>query len=330
MKTIYTIAFLLISSFVIGQEKSKYSVGKLYYNLNTSKVAVKGYDLVSYFDGTPIKGTEKNELEYNGITYRFSSSKNLNEFKANPEKFMPQYGGYCAFGLGAPDGKYGFNPQLFDVEPLAYEILNDKLYLFFNSQLFNAKGLWDRENKTNMITQADSLWRITQKKYEGLMIPKRMNPKAPPETLQMAFLVGKWKCKYKQLVRGGNYREVQGIWYGDFTPDGMSIVDYWGEGMAVSGINVRTYDPYHKKWGMTWVQNNTLGNKTLIEGEMKGEKMVFQTKYWDIDPSGQYLNRITFHNITDNNFSYYIDSSNDGGKTWAEKTTIIEAERISE
>ncbi|WP_299223436.1 YHS domain-containing (seleno)protein [uncultured Psychroserpens sp.] len=302
-------------------------VGKSFYNVDDNNLALKGYDPVSYFDGEPKKGNSEITYEYEGLIYNFIGKANLKAFKKSPEKFLPQYGGYCAFGLGAPSGKYGFNPQRFDVNPESYLIKNEKLYLFFKNPSFDAKSFWMAEPEKNMLQQADSIWKVTEDKYKGLKIPFGMSAKAPPETLQMAFLVGNWEVNYKQKRNDGTYSETKGRWYGQFTPDGMSIIDYWGKGMPVQGINVRTYDANLGKWSMTWVQNNTLGNKALIEGELVSEKMIFQTKYWELDPSGQYLNRITFYNVTNNSFQYHIDTSVDGGKNWIEKTTIIEASR---
>jgi len=266
--------------------------------------------------------------QYKGIYYNFSSTENRNQFIQSPDQYLPQYGGYCAFGLGAPPNKYGFTPQLFEVDPTSFEVIDEKLYLFFKNNLFTSKAFWNKESKSSMIQQADSLWTKMEAKYKGLKIPDGMSPKAPPETLQMAFLVGKWSIDYQQKFSDGKYRSTQGIWYGEFSPDGKSIMDYWGEGMPVSGVNIRTFDGYKGKWSMTWSQNNTLGNKALLEGEKKGDRIIFNTKYWEIDPTGNYLNRIVFYNIQANRFSYYIDTSTDGGSTWIEKTTIIEATRL--
>ncbi|WP_353779652.1 YHS domain-containing (seleno)protein [Winogradskyella sp. 3972H.M.0a.05] len=323
MKVIVLSLLTLLSCMTYAQKK--YPVGKSFYNVNKENIAIKGYDLVSYFEGSPKKGKTKFAHKHEGLTYFFSSNQNLNSFKDNPENYLPQYGGYCAFGLGAPAGKYGFNPQKFDIDPTSYKILDNKLLLFFKNASFDAKQFWQNESEQTMVRQADSIWSSIEAKYKGLKIPEGMSAKAPPETLQMAFLAGSWKIDYKQKRQDGSYSLTKGKWYGYFTPDGMSIIDYWGKGMPVQGINVRTFDPNSNKWSMTWIQNNTLGNKALIEGEEINGKMVFHTKYWELDPTGQYQNRITFYDISENSFSYFIDTSTDGGKTWIEKTTIIEA-----
>ncbi|MDD7884543.1 YHS domain-containing (seleno)protein [Flavivirga sp. 57AJ16] len=61
--------------------------------------AVNGYDVVAYFKNTPLEGSKKIITEYNGAKYKFSSNENLNIFKNSPEKYLPQYGGYCAYAI---------------------------------------------------------------------------------------------------------------------------------------------------------------------------------------------------------------------------------------
>jgi YHS domain-containing protein len=83
--------------------------------------ALSGYDAVSYFSGGPTKGSDKFSTKWKGATWRFSSAENLAAFKASPQKYAPQYGGYCAFavanGLTAP------------ADPKAYHIRGGKLYV---------------------------------------------------------------------------------------------------------------------------------------------------------------------------------------------------------
>ena len=64
--------------------------------------AIRGYDPVAYFtEGNPVKGSDKLTYEWNNAKWYFSSEKNLELFKAAPEKYAPQYGGYCAYGLSS-------------------------------------------------------------------------------------------------------------------------------------------------------------------------------------------------------------------------------------
>ncbi|OIQ47002.1 MAG: hypothetical protein BM565_08840 [Gammaproteobacteria bacterium MedPE] len=94
-------------------------------NANANDLAIKGYDAVSYFTkGAPTKGSDKFTAAYNGAVYHFSSASNRDMFKAEPAKFAPQYGGYCAMGVA-------LNKKL-DTDPTAWHIRGDKLYLNLN------------------------------------------------------------------------------------------------------------------------------------------------------------------------------------------------------
>jgi YHS domain-containing protein len=93
-------------------------------------LAVRGYDVVSYFvgDGTPVEGNEELTVRYNGYDYRFASEDNANAFVEDPAKYAPAYGGYCAWAIGA-------NDALAPGDPEVYEIVDGKLYLNFSKDV---------------------------------------------------------------------------------------------------------------------------------------------------------------------------------------------------
>ena len=95
------------------------------YNTEKGYVA-EGYDVVSYFDNQIMKGKNEFKTTHDGVNYRFSTEDNLKTFNENPSKYVPQYGGYCAYAIGAKASKVGINPE-------TYEIRDGKLYLFYNS-----------------------------------------------------------------------------------------------------------------------------------------------------------------------------------------------------
>ncbi len=116
-------------------------------NVDKSGVAIKGYDPVSYFvDGKPMQGSEKFTATHEGATYQFSSEKNRNAFIAQPAKFVPQYGGFCAYGA-AKGGK-------FEIDPAAYTVVDDKLYLNKNKDV---QKLWTAD-VPGFISTADRNW----------------------------------------------------------------------------------------------------------------------------------------------------------------------------
>lgn len=91
-------------------------------NLDGHGVAIHGYDPVAYFvESKPMKGTAERSATAHGATYWFASDKNLELFKADPSKYEPQYGGYCAYGVAQ-----GFKP---DIDPTAFRVEGGKLYL---------------------------------------------------------------------------------------------------------------------------------------------------------------------------------------------------------
>ncbi|QFI37639.1 YHS domain-containing protein [Moritella marina ATCC 15381] len=97
-------------------------------NANSNDIAISGYDTVSYFTkGTPTKGSNDYTAAYNGAIYQFASASNRDLFKADPSKYAPQYGGFCAMGVA-------LNKKL-DTDPTAWHIRGDKLYLNYNKSV---------------------------------------------------------------------------------------------------------------------------------------------------------------------------------------------------
>ncbi len=109
--------------------------------------AIRGYDAVSYFEEEPTKGTTDHSIEWMGVTWLFASEEHKEKFEKDPEKYAPQYGGYCAWGLGAKD-------ELFPIDPTAYKVVDGKLYLNFNQPI---QQKW-KEDMAALVKEADKLW----------------------------------------------------------------------------------------------------------------------------------------------------------------------------
>ena len=119
------------------------------YNTKNGFVA-NGYDVISYFDGNALAGNKKFTIKFDGVSYKFSSQENLNIFKANPHKYVPQYGGYCAYAIGTKADKVSINPKTFSIE-------KGKLYLFYNAWGTNTLELWKKDLK-GFKQKADKNW----------------------------------------------------------------------------------------------------------------------------------------------------------------------------
>jgi hypothetical protein len=113
------------------------------------KIAIHGYDVLSYFHGTPEKGNPSFQVIHKDIAFLFSNLANATEFKRNPEKYIPAYGGWCATAMGMMNKKL-------DVNPDSYVIQNDKLYLFSTS-MGPAKDMWLKDMQ-KLKHMADKNW----------------------------------------------------------------------------------------------------------------------------------------------------------------------------
>ena len=128
---------------------SFYSFSQKHLNLK-NKIAVKGYDVTEYFNKKAIKGLKKHSYIHHDAIYFFSSEKNKEKFKKNPDLYTPQYGGYCAYAIA-------MNGDKVDINPKTFKITNNKLYLFYNSLINNTLKSWNKEPEKLLIL-ADRKW----------------------------------------------------------------------------------------------------------------------------------------------------------------------------
>ena len=140
-----TLALVMFTTFTLSAQQSEVFI--------KDGNAIQGYDPVAYFkESKPVKGNEQFNFKWNDANWIFSSQQNLDSFKLNPEKFAPQYGGYCAYGMS--DGhKAPTNPE-------AWTIVDGKLYLNYNSKV---KVYWNKE-LAKRIEDADKNWPVLKNK----------------------------------------------------------------------------------------------------------------------------------------------------------------------
>lgn len=114
------------------------------FGFKPSGIAIRGTDTVAYFtQGQVVKGSDSFSTQWQGATWKFASQKHLDLFLAEPEKYAPQYGGYCAYGVS--------NGYLVKIEPENWSIVDGKLYLNYNDSV---QEKWSRA-KQGYIASAD-------------------------------------------------------------------------------------------------------------------------------------------------------------------------------
>ncbi len=110
-------------------------------------LAIGGHDVVAYFSGAaPVKGVAAFKAEFKGSTFLFASQANRDAFVADPAKYAPQYGGFCAFGLAG-----GYKAA---IDPAAFSVVDGKLYLNYNRAVQKRWGA----DVPGFIAKADQNW----------------------------------------------------------------------------------------------------------------------------------------------------------------------------
>ena len=113
---------------------------------------VDGYDAVAYLTtNKATKGDKAFTATYQGATFRFASEANKKLFVAAPEKYLPAYGGWCAYAMGA-------NGEKVEVNPKTFKIIGGKTYLFYNKFFTNTLDGWNKD-EANLKAKADANWR---------------------------------------------------------------------------------------------------------------------------------------------------------------------------
>jgi YHS domain-containing protein len=114
-------------------------------------LAIQGYDPVAYFTlHKAVEGNKQFTEAVEGVKYYFSSASNKNLFLKDPKKYEPQYGGWCAYAMGATNEKV-------EIDPETFKIVDGKLYLFYHSWVNNTLSKWN-DDEANLKRKADTNW----------------------------------------------------------------------------------------------------------------------------------------------------------------------------
>jgi YHS domain-containing protein len=148
MKQIFTA--IIATMITIGFAHAQAPLRLKHFNLEKG-IAIQGYDPVAYINqNKAVKGNKQFATTVEGIIYNFSTAANRDLFIKNPKNYEPQYGGWCAYAMGATGEKV-------EVDPETFKVLNGKLYLFYHSWVNNTLTKWNKD-ETNLKSKADKSW----------------------------------------------------------------------------------------------------------------------------------------------------------------------------
>lgn len=145
MRQRLTLALLavLVFSFVLAGP----ALGAQPIEKDKAGLALRGWDTVSYFDGKPVPGKAEFTKDWNGATWRFATAAHRDAFAAHPEKYAPQYGGHCAYGLA--------KGHLVTADPKLWKVVGGKLYVNYDK---GVQKSWEKD-QAKFIVDADKAWK---------------------------------------------------------------------------------------------------------------------------------------------------------------------------
>jgi hypothetical protein len=151
--------YVLIFIFIFGiavpiSSTAADAEGSRHHNVADNGLALQGYDPVSYFSGLPLMGKPKYRAAHGGIQYQFFGKKSMAQFNLAPEKYLPAYGGWCAWAM--LDGeKVAVNPQRF-------KVIDGINYLYYDGFWGNTLKKWNklagREGDAVLVRRAGEHW----------------------------------------------------------------------------------------------------------------------------------------------------------------------------
>lgn len=137
----------LLMAVVLYLANAQIAVAEENHYYSSDGVAIEGYDPVAYFTQSAAQlGSSRYSYKWGGTTWNFISAANREAFIANPEGYAPQYGGYCAWAAA--------NNYIFEIDPKAFSIHNNRLYL---NAGFGTRVRWALDKDGN-ISKADKNW----------------------------------------------------------------------------------------------------------------------------------------------------------------------------
>jgi YHS domain-containing protein len=147
VSVVFTLTMLLVSLFVTASSHAQKQNGKYFNNVDANGVILDGYDAVAFFtDKKPVKGNAAFQFNYQDAVYYFASQEHLDLFKADPEKYKPQFGGWCAYAVSLG--------RIAPIDVNTFSIVNDRLFIQHNQRAVNG---WNKDVPSNIVL-ADKYW----------------------------------------------------------------------------------------------------------------------------------------------------------------------------
>jgi hypothetical protein len=148
MKNLIVTMFMAVVA--IGITNAQPPLRTKHFNLEKG-IAIQGYDPVAYFIlNKAVKGEKQYAVSVEGVTYYTSSSANKALLMKDYKKYEPQYGGWCAYAMGATNEKV-------EIDPETFKITNGKLYLFYHTWINNTLDKWNKD-ESGLRSKADKNW----------------------------------------------------------------------------------------------------------------------------------------------------------------------------
>lgn len=144
---VYAVMAILMLLFTTVSAHAQQHGQPVFNNLNNEGVILDGYDPVAFFtDNKPVKGNPKFQFTYDKAIYYFASQEHLDAFKANPEKYKPQFGGWCAYAVSLG--------RVAPIDVNTFSIVNGRLVIQHNQRAVNG---WNKDVQGNLVL-ADKYW----------------------------------------------------------------------------------------------------------------------------------------------------------------------------
>lgn len=148
LRTLYLIFALIVAPLSLSAltAQNAYAQKDEIYTSIRNNFGAGGFDVISFYQGSPVKGDIKITADYKGAQWRFASEGHRDLFLTDPEKYTPAYGGYCAWAIA--------HNKLAKGSPKHWSIVDGVLYLNFNKSIKN-KWITDTEG---FVDKADAIW----------------------------------------------------------------------------------------------------------------------------------------------------------------------------